>query len=475
MTSHILVLDDEAAIRHFLARALEGSGHEVSAVGSVGEAREVLERRGADLALLDLKLPDGSGLEVLKAIKARSPRVPVLMMTAYGEVSTAVEAMKAGAYDYLIKPLHLEQVRVVVERALAEVALWRELEHHRRQQKVRFEKEFVRGTSPLIREVYDLVEKVASNESTSVLIQGESGTGKQVVAQLIHQMSPRAAGPFLEVNCAAIPRELLESELFGHEKGAFTDARETKQGLLELANNGTLFLDEVGEMGLNIQVKLLKVLEQMTFRRVGGTRDIKVSVRIVSATNLELETAVREGRFREDLFYRLMVVPIKLPPLRERGEDILLLARHFLAEFAQTFHKRFRGFSREAEWKLLSYPWPGNIRELRNVMERTVLLEDGDLLEARQLQIHPPGARAGRTSVLESLRGILDEGEVGPEGIPFEELVSGVERALILRASRMAGWNQSRTAELLNLTRDKLRYRMKIHGIRPSEGGEAAA
>jgi len=469
VTSHILVVDDEAAIRHFLQRALEQDGYEVTSAGTVEEASSALELNRPDLTLLDLKLPDGSGIELLRKIKSRVPRMPVLMMTAYGEVATAVEAMKAGANDYLIKPLHLEQVKVVVERALSEAALWLELEHHRREQRRRFEKDFVRGASEKIKEIYDTVEKLAENDSTSVLIQGESGTGKQVIAQLIHQMSPRARGPFLEINCAAMPKELLESELFGHERGAFTDARDTKQGLLEMAHNGTLFLDEVGEMDLGIQVKLLKVLEQMTFRRLGGTRDIHVSVRIISATNRDLEASVAQGTFREDLFYRLMVLPVKLPPLRDRGQDILLLARHFLAELSQLFHKNFRGFAKGTEQKLLSYSWPGNIRELRNVIERTVLLEDGSLLEPHQLKVAPSRPAGASEGPLEVLRSFLEEGWDGQGGIPFEEIVAEVEKALIVRASRMTGWNQSRTAELLNVSRDKLRYRMKVHDLRSQD------
>ncbi|MBD3336717.1 MAG: response regulator [Candidatus Eisenbacteria bacterium] len=469
MISRLLVVDDEVTIRHFLTRSLEREGYEVIEAATCRDARSRFKEKGADLVLLDLKLPDGSGLDVLKEMKRQSPRMPVLMMTAYGEVSTAVEAMKAGAYDYLIKPLHLEQVKVVVDRALGEVALWRELEHHRRQQRERFHKQFVRGSSSRMQEVYELVEKVAENETTSVLIQGESGTGKQVVAQFVHQLSPRSSGPFLEINCGAIPRELLESELFGHEKGAFTDARDTKQGLLELADGGTLFLDEVGELSASAQVKLLKVLDQMTFRRVGGTRDIRVSVRIVSATNRDLEDTVREGGFREDLFYRLMVVPIKLPPLRERGDDVLLLARHFLAEFAQAFKKDFQGLAPETEQKILSYPWPGNIRELRNVLERTVLLENGPTLLPHQLQIQPAGSISRKGSLLDTLRDLLEQGDIPEDGIPFEELVARVEISLIGKALRITGWNQSRTAELLRLSRDKLRYRMKLHDIRQGE------
>ncbi|MBU1699947.1 MAG: sigma-54 dependent transcriptional regulator [Candidatus Eisenbacteria bacterium] len=469
MTSHILVVDDEGTIRHFLGKSLADAGYEVTGAETGKEALDCFQKTGADLVLLDLKLPDRSGLDILKEIKKNAPQVPVLMMTAFGEVTTAVEAMKAGAYDYLIKPLHLEQVRVVVERALSEVARWRELEHLRRQQRERFQKDFVRGTSPQIQQIYDMVDKVAENDRTSVLINGESGTGKQVIAQLIHQLSPRAANPFLEINCGAIPRELLESELFGHERGAFTDARDSKQGLLELADKGSLFLDEIGEMNLNAQVKLLKVLDQMTFRRVGGTRDIRVNVRILSATNRNLEEAVKEGYFRDDLYYRLMVVPIQLPPLRERGDDVLQMARHFLTEFSQAFKKNFVDLAPATEQKILSYPWPGNIRELRNVMERTVLLENGETLEPHQLKIQQTGIITDRESLIESLRLILEEGQIAEEGIPFEELVADVEKGLIFKASYATGWNQSRTAELLRVTRDKLRYRMKLHGIKASE------
>src|SRR5690606_24442384 len=271
--------------------------------------------------------------------------------------------------------------------ALESARMWRELEHHRRQERERFFREFVRGTAPSILQVYDTIEKVAGSETTTVLITGESGTGKQVVAKLLHAQSPRADKPFLEINCAAIPSELLESELFGHERGAFTDARTQKQGLMEMADGGTLFLDEVGEMTLKLQAKLLTVLENRSFRRVGGTRDIKVSVRIVGATNQDLEELVRKGAFREDLYYRLMVVPVRMPALRERREDIPLLARQFILEFAKSFHKGFRKIAPEAERKMVEYPWPGNIRELRNVCERTVLLEDGETVEAHPLRL----------------------------------------------------------------------------------------
>jgi len=471
MPSSILIVDDQDSLRHFLEKALIDDGYEVRAAATGGEGIARFDEQAPDLILLDLRLPDRSGLDLLSYFKERIPEIPVILMTAFAEVETAVQAMKRGAYDYLIKPVNLEQVTVIVAKALESVRMWRELAHHRRTERERFSREFVRGVSPAIRKVYELVDKVAVSDSTSVLITGESGTGKQIIANLIHSASPRAEKPFLEINCAAIPGELLESELFGHERGAFTDARTQKQGLLELANGGTLFLDEVGEMPIGLQVKLLKVLESMTFRRVGGTRDLKVSVRIISATNQDLEKLVREGRFREDLYYRLMVVPLAMPSLRDRREDIPLLARHFIAHFAKSFHKQFRNISKDAERKLVEYPWPGNIRELRNLCERTVLLEDSETVEAAHLRLAaaPRGQNGG--GVLETLHRILVEGQVGAEGIQFEEILSEIERGMIVRAAESTNWNQSRTAEVLHVKRDKLRYRMKLHDLSEEESG----
>jgi DNA-binding NtrC family response regulator len=464
MPSSILIIDDQESLRHFLERAMSDAGHDVRSAGTGQDALRLFHEQAPDLVLTDLKLPDISGIELLTRFKSETPEMPVILMTAFGEIRNAVEAMKHGAYDYLTKPVNLEQVTLVVDKALESARMWRELEHHRRQERERFFREFVRGTAPSILQVYDTIEKVAGSETTTVLITGESGTGKQVVAKLLHAQSPRADKPFLEINCAAIPSELLESELFGHERGAFTDARTQKQGLMEMADGGTLFLDEVGEMTLKLQAKLLTVLENRSFRRVGGTRDIKVSVRIVGATNQDLEELVRKGAFREDLYYRLMVVPVRMPALRERREDIPLLARQFILEFAKSFHKGFRRIAPEAERKMVEYPWPGNIRELRNVCERTVLLEDGETVEAHHLRLSKAAGNASG-DVLEGLHRILVEGMVGPEGIPFEELLGEVERGLIIRTAEAAGWNQSRTAELLHIKRDKLRYRMKLHGL----------
>ena len=467
MSASILIVDDQESLRHFISKGLQDETYVIRTAGSIAEARQSFAQEGADLVLLDLRLPDGLGLQMLDELRERDPELPVIVMTAFGEVQTAVAAMKAGAYDFLTKPFDMEELRVLCGKALESARVYRELSHRRRNEKERYAREFVRGASPAIRAVYEIAEKVAASDTTSVLIQGESGTGKQVIARYIHDMGTLADGPFLEINCAAIPRELLETELFGHEKGAFTDARARKQGLLELADGGTLFLDEIGEMSSSLQVKILKVLENMTFRRVGGTRDLSVSVRIVSATNQDLARMVNEGRFREDLYYRLMVVPIRMPALRERREDIPLLAEHYIATFSKAFRKRFHAIRPEAVQKLLEYPWPGNIRELRNVFERTILLEDGEWVEPHHLKLGTESGNGRRgNDLLESLHEVLVEGRLAPAGVPFEQWIEEIERGLITRAFEVAGGNQTRTAELLQTTRDKLRYRMKQYAIR---------
>ena len=465
MISQILIVDDQESIRHFISKALTDEGYLVTTAAEGKEALKAVEKEPPDLVLLDLRLPDIHGLDVLKEIKANWPEMTVIIMTAFGDVESAVQAMKLGAFDYVNKPINLEQLSIVVGKGLESQKLWRELKHHRQLQQQRYSKEFVRGNSPKIHHVYTMCEQVARSDSTSVLIQGESGTGKELVANMVHEMSGRRDKPFLEINCAAIPREILESELFGHEKGAFTDARQQKQGLLELANGGTLFLDEVGEMTLSIQVKLLRVLERMTFRRVGGTKDIKVSVRIISATNQDLSRMVQEQKFREDLYYRLKVVPIFVPPLRERREDILLLAKHFMHQFSRSFSKNFQDFTPDAEAALVNYDWPGNIRELKNLMERTVLLENGPTMNSSMLTLS--ARRDGRdpNSLVSRLEQVLDAPVMPPGGVQFEELMGDIEQAMIRKASDATGWNQSRTASLLNLKRDKLRYRMKLYDM----------
>jgi two-component system, NtrC family, response regulator AtoC len=465
--ANILVVDDQDSIRHFVSKALGDEGYTVQTTGSVREARQVLEADRPDLAILDLKLPDGTGIELLKEIKRTQSEVPVILMTAFGELETAVEAMSAGAFWFVKKPFQNEELLALVARALESQKLWLEL---RRLRNTAFsDEDYLHSTSPAMQECYTIAEQVARGDTTSVLIEGESGTGKEYFSNLIHRMSARHDMPFVEINCAAIPSELLESELFGHEKGAFTDARTQKQGLMELANGGTLFLDEIGEMSPMLQVKLLRVLERRTFKRVGGTKDISVNLRIISATNQDLERMVREGGFREDLYYRLKVVPLYVPPLRERREDIMPLARLFMERFSRQFKKAFKEVSPGAERVLVDYNWPGNIRELKNLFERTVLLEVGDVLEPRHLKLSPRARPASEATVGQRVDEYLN-GALPGDGIPFESLIEELERALILRASYATKWNQSRTAELLNLKRDKLRYRMKLYQLQPDDG-----
>jgi DNA-binding NtrC family response regulator len=384
------------------------------------------------------------------------------MITAFGDIETAVEAMKSGAFDFVTKPINLDQLLLVIRNGLESKRLSREVLQLKRQMDIGDGFEYMAGKSSSMTKVYEVVKQVAKSDTTTVLIEGESGVGKEMIARLIHRYSNRADKPFLDINCASLPEQLLESELFGHEKGAFTDAKTQKQGLLELANRGTLFLDEIGEMSLTIQVKLLKVLERMVFRRVGGTSDIHVSVRVISATNRELKKEVEENRFRADLYYRLKVVPLNVPPLRERKEDLINFAKYFINIFNKKFHKNFEDIDDDARDTMLNYPWPGNIRELKNSIERIVLLEDGPVLKAEHFPFS--AGRSEDTTLGRRIDQILSQ-PIPEDGIDLEEIVAGLEKELITKASEQADWNQSRTARLLSLKRDKLRYRMKGYAM----------
>ncbi len=458
----ILLVDDEDTIRLFLEKTLREEGYEALTAATGGEAIELTRRELPDLVLLDLKLPDISGLDVLKQIKEEVPEVCVIMLTAFGDIETAVAAMRQQAFDFVSKPVNLEQLLLTVEKALASRKLTRELFELRRRVRLDMGDDYIAGQSPQMKDIYEIAKRVAESDTTTVLIQGESGTGKEMIATMVHRYSGRRDQPFLEINCASLPEELLESELFGHEKGAFTDAKSQKIGLLELANKGTLFLDEIGEMSLTIQVKLLRVLERMTFRRVGGTKDIKVSVRIISATNSDLEAATRGKAFREDLYYRLKVVPIFIPPLRERKEDIYLLLRHFMNHFNKQFNKSFQDVDEAAYEVILNYAWPGNIRELKNMVERVVLLESDTTLRLGHI---PLGIRQGATpqqelAAVRRLEMALSR-PFAEDGTDFEELLGLIESDLIDKAMREADGNQSKAARLLRLNRDKIRYRLK--------------
>ncbi len=460
----VLLVDDDASFRRATVLGLGGHGLRVDCLDGTGDVRTEILESGADVILLDLNLPGRSGLDLLKELKPEKLEAPVIMVTGNDDVSVAVRAIRAGAFDYVTKPPSIDELAVSIERALESSRVTRERDVYRELSDRRYS--FVPSRSPRMRDVYDMAHRVAGSGTTTVLIQGESGTGKEHVAHLIHRHSERADKPFLEINCASLPEHLLESELFGHEKGAFTDARTRKRGLLELADGGTLFLDEVGEMAINIQVKLLRVLERMTFRRVGGTDDIAVSVRVISATNRDLGEAARAGTFREDLYFRLKVVPLELPALRERPEDLPVLMEHFLREFSGAFGREFTGVSDDALRAARDYEWPGNIRELRNCLERAVLLHDGGELTASMLQI--PGTTAASPGevgeFLAEVRRIQDDG-IPEEGIAFETLVESLERYLIGKASEKAGGNQSQTARYLHLNRDKLRTRMKNYRL----------
>ncbi|MFN8179556.1 MAG: sigma-54 dependent transcriptional regulator [bacterium] len=461
--ARITLVDDDASFRRLLGALLEERGYRVTALPGEGDVPAQVTLSRPDAVLLDLNLPARDGLSVLRDLVSADPEVPVIMVTGTEDVATAVKAIRAGAFDYVTKPVKVDELVVSLERSLALERVARERDHYRALSDRRYA--FVESRNPEMRQIYDLARRVARSETTTVLIQGESGTGKEHVAHLIHRLSARAEKPFLEINCASLPEPLLESELFGHEKGAFTDAFARKRGLLELADGGTLFLDEVGEMAPSIQVKLLRVLERTSFRRVGGTEDLHVSVRVLSATNRDLAKAVEAGRFREDLYFRLKVVPIDLPPLRDRPEDMPVLLEHFLQEFAATFAKRFVRVGESALEAATRYSWPGNIRELRNCMERAVLLHDGEVLEAAMLQIPGgPTAAAGVAELLTEVRRIEERG-IPEAGIPFEELVASLERYLLRKASEKAGWNQSQAARYLQLNRDKLRTRMKNYDL----------
>jgi DNA-binding NtrC family response regulator len=446
----VLVVDDEYLIRWSLQQNLAKEEYDVLTAESGEEALRLAEEQSPDLVLLDIHLPGIDGIRVLEKLKHDNPELPVIMITAFGMVETAVAAMKLGAFDYIAKPFNLDDVRLTVRKAMENARLKSEVARLRSAQHRGGGFEAIVGRSPRMREVLDLATKVAASSATTVLLQGESGSGKDLLAKSIHLASSRAEKPYMDINCASIPENLLESELFGHERGAFTDARTQKKGLFELADGGTILLDEVGEMRIDLQAKLLRVIEEKRFRRVGGVKDLAMDVRIVAASNRDLEEERRAGRFREDLYYRLKVIPIHIPPLRERREDILPLVEHFLGRYNVEFGKGIRGLAPDAAEAVMAYGWPGNVRELKNVVERGVILESGDQLHLDTL---PPEMR-GRTHADQPAAA---HGEV--------RHLEDLEQEMLGRAMAKAGGNQTRAAQLLGITRDTLRYKLKKHGL----------
>ncbi len=447
----ILVLDDDDVVRAVATDRLTRAGYEVTSAQNLAEARAVIARAYPDAALLDIRLPDGEGTEILKELVADAD-VPCVMMTAHATVESAVEALQSGAVDYLEKPFSLDRLEATLKVTLERTRLRREVGALRRQAQG---KGGIIGQSEAMRAVLDMVERVAPAGSATVLLQGETGTGKGVIARLIHRMSPRAEGPFVEVTCSALAESLMESELFGHEKGAFTDARTLKRGLVEVAAGGTLFLDEIGELSPAVQAKLLRFIEDHAFRRVGGTEDLKVDVRIVAATNRRLEVETAAGRFRQDLFYRLRVLPIELPPLRHRISDVPLLVESLVERFNGEFGKRVRGLDPAAMLMLEAYEWPGNVRELCNVVERAVLLADGEEIEVRELPPEVTGEDRDAASEEAAMN------RLGPDGVDLVEL----ERSLLEEALKRAEGNRTVAGRLLGLSRHQIRNRLRKYGV----------
>ncbi len=449
MIPKILIIDDEEHMCWALKKAMEKEGYQALTATSGNEGVNLLKEKGPSLVLLDLKMPEMDGMEVLKIIKEIHPKIPVIMITAHGTIETAIEAMKLGAVDYITKPFDLDELKMVVQQALKYSQLVSHVSFFRSELSKKYGT--IVGESPAIKEVIMLIERVASTNAT-VMITGESGTGKEITALTIHQASGRRDFPFVPVNCAALPEQLLESELFGHEKGAFTGAVALKPGRFEMADKGTIFLDEIGEMPPAMQAKLLRVLQERAFERVGGTETLHVDVRIISATNVDIRKAVEEGRFREDLFYRLNVIHIQLPPLRERKEDIPLLANYFLRKYMLGTYP-VKAISPEAMELLTNYPWPGNIRELQNVIERSIIICQGDTILPEHL---PKELQQVKNTPVETIVNFPDT------GISLEE----VEKQLILTALEKSGGNQTKAAQLLGITRSALIYRSQKYNIK---------
>jgi len=461
----VLIVEDESLIRWSLRQKLQEQGYDVSEAEDGAAALRMFESTDAgvfDVVLLDFKLPDMTGLDILRRLQTLDHDAVVIMLTAYSSLERAVEAVKLGAYDYIAKPFDMDHLMLVVSKALETTRLRREVRELRRNLREEFGTDSIIGQHASVQAMLDVIQRVAHSGATTVLLRGETGTGKDLAARVIHYSSDRAAQPFVNVTCTALSETLLESELFGHEKGAFTDAKTQKKGLLEVADGGTVFLDEIGDMPPALQAKLLRFLEEHRFRRVGGTREIAVDVRVIAATNRDIDRAIAEEKFRRDLLYRLNVVTIDLPPLRMRGDDIRLLAQHFAARFTTEFRSRVTRIDPEAYKKLASHQWPGNIRELKNVIERAVLLCRADA-------IGPDDIVLGRDRA-PSWLGDVQNCVLPEEGYDMQKLEL-LEQNLVRQALARTGQNQTHACRILNLTRDQLRYRIRKYRLDQPEAG----
>lgn len=457
MSDLVLVIDDERLLCRQLEKALSNEGHEVLTAYTGREGIELAKRENPDVVLLDLKLPDMDGLQVLGHLNGFDPAPNTIMMTAHGNVEVAVAAIKNGAYDFVEKPFTVDKVRIVVRNALNAQSLKSNLSAVTMREQLKYELNSLVGTSDAIREITKLLSKLANTDPRMILITGESGTGKGLAARVLHFNGVRAQKPILELNCAAIPETLLETELFGHEAGAFTDAKKMKKGIFEIADGGTIFLDEIADMSLSTQAKLVKVIEERTFRRIGGTRDISVDVRIIAATNRSLKELVSKKLFREDLYHRLNVISFEMPPLRSRRDDIPMLTDYFVQYFNNELHRNIKVVSEEVRGEFINYPWPGNVRELRSTIERAVLLSDGVALNPNYIKLE--GQIDNGVKIDEG------DGKIVMEMALNDMSLSKIEEKVIREALALNDWNQTRTAEKLGVTREVLRYRMKKMGL----------
>ena len=479
----ILIVDDEKLVRWALTQKCTEYGYQSVEAESGEEALRLLQGESVDAVLLDVHLPDLSGLEVLEKLKQAGETRSIIMMTADPQLDDVKAALRMGAYDFVSKPINFEELGVTLQNALEAGALRTEVESLRGEVRRRAGYHEVVGVSRKITELMKFVYKVAASEASTILIQGESGTGKDLVAKAIHYRSTRSERPFVAINCSAIPETLIEAELFGHEKGAFTDAKAMKKGLFEMADGGTLFLDEIGELSPLLQAKLLRVLEDQMVRRVGGVRDIQVDVRVIAASNRDLEKEVREGTLPAGSFYRLAIIAIYLPALRERKEDILPLVEFFLAHYNKKFRKNVQGPNEETRRLLLNYDWPGNVRELKNALERAMILEEGNQLRAEDLPFSVASGRGGTAAVDTKMGAPVQEAQPAPGKRRLPPLsipeagtsLEDVEHALVELALQQSHGNQIKAAKLLNISRDALRYKMKKFGLSHSEEEEPAA